>query len=60
MRSDHLKSWQDLFSVNNCKGGNPGCRVLRKDLGERNPTHNVNSLFSEFRDKKKGDEEVDR
>jgi len=60
LRGDDLKSWQDLFSPNACKGGKLGCRVLRKGLGERNPTHIVNNLLSGFRDKKKGDEEVDR
>lgn len=58
--SDHPKSWQDLFSLNKCKGGKLGCRALRKDLGKRNPTHIANSFFSGFRDKKKGDEEGDR
>lgn len=60
MRGDHLKSSQDLFSLNECKREKLGCRLLRKDLGERNPTHSVNSLFTGFRDEKKGDEQIDR
>lgn len=53
MRWDHLKPWQDPWSLKKCKNGKLGCRVLRKDLGKRNTTHIVSSLFSWFTDKRR-------